>query len=63
MRVAQSPAQFAQNIQALTGQPYAAQILDQTEDDEMLESPMEKYGKGTLPDGYACQGKCLGWTK
>jgi hypothetical protein len=54
---------FAQNIQSLTGEPYAAQILSQTAVDEILESPMEKCGKGTLPDGSTCKGKCLGWTK
>lgn len=54
---------FAQNIEALTGQPYVAQILDQTEVDEIIASPMEKCGKKALPDKNACNGKCLGWTK
>lgn len=54
---------FAQNIEALTGQPYAAQILDQTEVDEIIASPMEKCGKKSLPDKNACNGKCLGWNK
>lgn len=54
---------FAQNIEALTGQSYAAQVLDQNEVDEILESPMEKCGKKALPDKNACAGKCLGWMK
>jgi hypothetical protein len=54
---------FAQNIEALTGQPYIAQVLDQYEVDEILQSPMEKCGKGALPDSSACKGKCLGWMK
>jgi hypothetical protein len=41
---------FAQNIQELTGQPYVAQILDQTEVDEILGSPMEKCGKKRRPN-------------
>lgn len=53
---------FGKNIEALTGS-YVAQILDQTEVDEILQSPMEKCGKGTLPDGTACTAKCLGWMK
>ena len=53
---------FAKNIEALTGS-YVPQILDQTEVDEILESPMEKCGKGALPDGGTCKGKCLGWMK
>ena len=54
---------FAQNIEAMTGQSYIAQVLDQNEVDEILESPMEKCGKKTLPDKNACAGKCRGWVK
>ncbi len=36
---------FAQNIEALTGEPYDAQVLQQEEVDEILEAPMEKCGK------------------
>jgi len=54
---------FAQNIVALTEHAYVAQVLDQTEVDEILASPMEKCGKQALPARNACKGKCLGWTK
>jgi len=54
---------FAENIEALTGQPYVAQVLGQTEVDEILESPMEKCGKKVPPPRNACKGKCLGWMK
>jgi hypothetical protein len=54
---------FAQNIEALTGQSYIAQVLDQYEVDEILENPMEKCGKKALPDKNACKGKCLGGMK
>ena len=36
---------FAQSIVALTGVPYEAQVLSQTEVDEILAAPMEKCGK------------------
>jgi hypothetical protein len=36
---------FAQNIEALTTQPYVAQILTQVEVDAILDSPMEKCSK------------------
>jgi hypothetical protein len=35
---------FAANIQALTGQPYDAQVLDQAAVDEILANPMENCG-------------------
>lgn len=54
---------FAQNIVALTEHAYVAQVLDQTEVDEILASPMEKCGKQALPARNACKGKCLGWMK
>lgn len=42
---------FAQNIEALTGSSYVAQILTQDEVDEILASPMEKCGTKKLPPG------------
>jgi hypothetical protein len=36
---------FAQNIEALSGQPYDAQLLTQNEVDVILDSPMEKCSK------------------
>jgi hypothetical protein len=36
---------FAQNIEALTTQPYVAQILTQVEVDAIIDSPMEKCSK------------------
>ena len=56
---------FAQNIEAMTGQSYIAQVLDQNEVDEILESPMEKCGKKPSPasNENECKGKCLGWMK
>ncbi len=54
---------FAQNIEALTGEPYVAQVLAQSEVDEILASPMEKCGKKSSPAKNACKGKCLGLMK
>lgn len=42
---------FAQNIEALTGKPYAAQVLTQEQVDEILQAPMEKCGNTRLPPG------------
>jgi hypothetical protein len=36
---------FAQNIVAATGTAYVAQVISQTEVDQILQSPMEKCGK------------------
>jgi hypothetical protein len=36
---------FAANIEAFTGQPYAAQVLAQTAVDEILSSPLENCGE------------------
>lgn len=36
---------FAQNIVAVTGVAYVAQVISQTEVDQILQSPMEKCGK------------------
>ncbi|HUV99432.1 MAG TPA: DUF2202 domain-containing protein [Gallionella sp.] len=36
---------FAQNIVAATGVAYVAQVISQTEVDQILQSPMEKCGK------------------
>lgn len=53
---------FVQNIEALTGEDYTAQVLEQSEVDEILASPMEKCGKKKiLPTKNSCKGKCLGW--
>jgi len=52
---------FAQNIEALTDDPYVAQILQQDEVDAILASPMERCGKKAPP--VECKGKCLGWMK
>jgi len=54
---------FAQNILELTEQPYVAQVLYQSEVDEILASPMEKCGKKETPAKKGCRGKCLGWMK
>lgn len=54
---------FANNIEALTGEPYAAQILDQTAVDEIITSPMEKCGKGVRADRNTCRGRCVGWSR
>lgn len=54
---------FAQNIEALTGAPYAAQVLTQTEVNEILQTPMEKCGKKDTSASNVCKGKCLGWMK
>lgn len=54
---------FAQNIEVMTGLPYEALVLDQTEVDEILDSPMEKCGKKVLPTKDTCKGKCRGWEK
>lgn len=54
---------FAQNIQALTGLPYAAQVLQQAEVDEILAGQMEKCGRVDTSAKNACKGKCLGWMK
>ena len=54
---------FARNIEALTQDPYMAQLLEQEEVDEILESPMEKCGKNAAPAPRECKGKCLGWMK
>jgi len=54
---------FAQNIEALTGDPYKAQLLAQEEVDEILESPMEKCGKASTTAKNVCKGKCLGLIK
>lgn len=53
---------FVQNIEALTGEAYIAQVLEQSEVDEILAAPMEKCGKKkTLPTKNSCKGKCVGW--
>ena len=51
---------FAKNIETVTGAPYVAQILPQTEVDEILQSPMEKCGKKDKVSAArnACKGKC-----
>lgn len=54
---------FAQNIAALTGESYVAQVLSQAEVDAILNSPMEKCGRIVLPATTPCMGKCLGWMK
>lgn len=36
---------FAANLEAFTGQPYAAQVLEQAAVDEILASPMENCGE------------------
>lgn len=54
---------FAQNIEALTQDPYMAQLLEQEEVDEILESPMEKCGKASTTAKNVCKGKCLGVIK
>ncbi len=54
---------FAQSIEAVTGQPYEAQVLYQTEVDEILAGPMEKCGKKGNSARNVCKGKCLGWMK
>jgi len=60
---------FAQNIEALTGEPYVAQILTQDQVDAILSTSMEKCGKSRSSSstssntGRVCQGKCLGWSK
>jgi hypothetical protein len=36
---------FAANLEAFTGQPYAAQVLEQAAVDEILSSPMENCGE------------------
>jgi hypothetical protein len=54
---------FAQNIEALTSESYAAQVLEQSEVDVILATPMEKCGKKVLPANNTCMGKCLGWMK
>ena len=54
---------FAQNIEALTQDPYLAQLLEQEEVDEILESPMEKCGKASTTAKNVCKGKCLGVIK
>lgn len=36
---------FAQNIVAVTSVPYVAQVISQTEVDQILQTPMEKCGK------------------
>lgn len=54
---------FARNIEALTQDPYLAQLLEQEEVDEILESPMEKCGKASTTAKNVCKGKCLGVIK
>jgi hypothetical protein len=54
---------FAQNIGALTQEPYVAQILPQAEVDAILASPMERCGRNASPVKAECKGKCLGWMK
>ena len=54
---------FARNIEALTQDPYMAQLLEQEEVDEILESPMEKCGKASTTAKNVCKGKCLGVIK
>ena len=54
---------FARNIEALTQDPYVAQLLEQEEVDEILESPMEKCGKASTTAKNVCKGKCLGVIK
>lgn len=51
---------FAKNIEAVTGAPYVAQILPQTEVDGILQSSMEKCGKKDKVSSArnACKGKC-----
>ncbi len=41
---------FATNIQALTSQPYVAQLLDPAEVSQILNSPMERCSKKGHPD-------------
>ena len=41
---------FALNIQALTSQPYVAQLLDPAEVSQIINSPMERCGKKGRPD-------------
>ena len=41
---------FATNIQALTSQPYVAQLLAPAEVSQILNSPMERCGKKGRPD-------------
>ena len=41
---------FATNIQALTSQPYVAQLLDPAEVAQILNSPMERCSKTGRPD-------------
>jgi len=36
---------FARNLESMTGQPYAAQVLPQDEVDAILNSPLEQCGK------------------
>jgi len=36
---------FAHNLESMTGQPYAAQVISQDEVDAILNSPMEQCGK------------------
>ena len=52
---------FVQNIEALTGKSYTAQVLEQSEVDDILASPMEKCGNQILPTKNSCKGKCVGW--
>lgn len=54
---------FAQNIEALTGESYVALVLEQSDVDQILATPMEKCGKKELPANNSCMGKCLGWMK
>ena len=54
---------FARNIGALRQDPYMAQLLEQEEVDEILESPMEKCGKASTTAKNVCKGKCLGVIK
>lgn len=36
---------FARNLESMTGQPYAAQVIPQDEVDAILDSPLEQCGK------------------
>jgi hypothetical protein len=51
---------FAKNIETVTGAPYVAQILTQTEVDAILQSPMEKCGNKDKVSSAknGCKGKC-----
>lgn len=54
---------FAQNIEQLTGEAYVAQVLTQTEVDEILATAFEKCGKKDAAVKNICNGRCFGWSK